>query len=234
MAEAAAELWAQQARTASGSRGVFRVALSGGRTPELLFGLLTEERFQSLPWEKTEVFWVDERYVPYDDQESNYRLARESLLDRVPILKESIHPMPTGSGDPARDAAAYEALLRGRFPGQSWPSFDLCLLGLGEDGHTASLFPGGPELAERHGWVAASRSPKGVADRLTLTMPVLLGSRLRLLLACGRGKSAVVKAVLGPVADPPLLPAQMVWHGEGRGVFLIDQEAACRVAPTSQ
>jgi 6-phosphogluconolactonase len=221
---AAARIWAERAFLCLDRQGAFRAALSGGRTPELLFHLLAEARFRELPWDKTEVFWVDERYVPYDHQESNYRLARELLLDHVPIPKENIHPMPTASGDPARDAAAYEALLRRAFPAEAWPRFDLCLLGLGEDGHTASLFPGGPELAQRRRWVAASRSPKGVADRVTLTMPVLLGAGLRLLLACGRGKSAAVKAVLGPEGEP-MLPAQMVWRGEGRRVFLLDKEA---------
>ena len=226
VALAAAGIWAERASFCVGRRGVFRVALSGGRTPELLFGLLAGVRFRELPWDRTEVFWVDERYVPCGHRESNYRLARELLLDRVPIRKECIHPMPTGSGEPVRDAAAYEALLRKSFPGQDWPSLDLCLLGLGEDGHTASLFPGGAELAEGQRWVAASRAPRGVVDRITLTLPVLLRSGLRLFLGCGRGKSAVVKAVLGPAGEP-MLPAQMVWRGEGRGVFLLDKEAAC-------
>jgi 6-phosphogluconolactonase len=221
----AARIWAERAFFCLAGRGAFRVALSGGRTPELLFRLLAEARFSQLPWDKTEVFWVDERHVPHDRQESNYRLARESLLDHVPILKENIHPMPTGSGDPVRDALAYEALLRKAFPGQAWPGFDLCLLGLGEDGHTASLFPGAPELAERQRWVTASRSPKGVAERITLAMPVLWAAGLRLFLVCGRDKSAAVKAVLGPAREP-MLPAQMVWRGEGRGVFLLDKEAA--------
>jgi 6-phosphogluconolactonase len=226
----AARIWAERAFFCLDRQGAFRVALSGGRTPELLFRLLAEARFQRLPWDKTEVFWVDERRVPYDRPESNYRLARELLLDKVPLARGRIHPMPTGSGEPAEDAAAYEALLRKTFPGRAWPGLDLCLLGLGEDGHTASLFPGGPELAERRRWVAATRSPKGVAGRLTLTLPALWASGLRLFLACGREKSAAVRAVLGP-AQPPMLPAQMAWRSEGRKVLLLDKQAAGPAGP---
>jgi 6-phosphogluconolactonase len=229
VAEAAARIWAERAFSCIERQVAFRAAISGGRTPELLFRLLAEARFRQLPWDKTEVFWVDERYVPHDHPASNYHLARELLLDPVPIPKENIHPMPTGSGDPARDAADYEALLRRVFPDLAWPTFDLCLLGLGEDGHTASLFPGGPELTERRRWVVASRSAKGVADRITLTLPALRRSGLRIFLACGREKSAVVKAVLGPAGDP-MLPAQMLWRGEGSSVFLLDR--ACSIGKT--
>jgi 6-phosphogluconolactonase len=207
------------------------MALSGGHTPRLLFDVLTQERFRDLPWAKTELFWVDERYVPLDHADSNYRLAREALLDHVPIPKESIHPMPTAAGAPAVDAAAYEALLRQAFlrqafPGQDWPRLDLVLLGLGEDGHTASLFPGAAALLERRRWVCASQSPKGIRDRITLTLPVLNAARQKLFLVCGKSKAAVLKRALESSEEPPL-PAGLIKEA----VFLVDREAGGSSGP---
>ncbi|MDD5627571.1 MAG: 6-phosphogluconolactonase [Elusimicrobia bacterium] len=227
VASRACELWRRQARASVAARGVFRAALSGGRTPALLFERLAAA---ALPWKSTELFWVDERYVPHGHAESNFALARELLLGRVPIPEAQVHPMPTGSGEPARDAAAYEALLRTVFAGRSWPGFDLCLLGLGEDGHTASLFPGGPELVEKRRWVLATRSPKGVADRLSLSIPALVRSGLCLFLACGTEKSAAFKAALGRPAGPAS-PARLVWSAAARGVFLLDKQAAGGIPP---
>jgi len=224
VAEAAARLWAHEAQAAPSIRGVFRVALSGGKTPELLLRLLSEERFRTLPWDKTEVYWTDERYVPHDHEESNYGLARELLLDHVPVPKDSIHPMPTGSGDPLRDAADYEDIMRRAFSDQAWPRFDLVILGLGEDGHTASLFPGDPALSEQTRWVAAARSPKGIRDRLTLTVPAINAARLKLFLVCGGEKSAILKAVWGPPARRPL-PAQLI----SDCLALADRAAAARL-----
>jgi len=203
---------------------VFRVALSGGKTPQMLFKTLAQQRSKILPWEKTEIYWVDDRYVPHDHPESNYRIARELLLDHVPVLKENIHPIPTDSGVPARDAAAYDALLKAAIPSGQPHTFDLCLLGLGTDGHTASLFPGGPELDEKERWVSASRAPKGIADRITLTPPAICRSWLKMFLACGKDKAPVVRNVLGPISRPPL-PAWTVWHSGSRGVFLVDKDA---------
>jgi len=193
------------------------VALSGGRTPEALFRLLDA----GLPWDRTDVFWVDERYVPHGHPESNFRMAKELLLDRVPVPAGNIHPMPTGSGDPARDAAAYEELLRKTLTDPK-RTFDFTLLGLGEDGHTASLFPGGPELVERERWVAVSRSPKGIPDRLTLTVPALTRSALKVLLVCGQEKAAVLRRMVHEHAQPPALPAQYI-----KGAVVIADEAAC-------
>lgn len=185
--------------------GRFRVALSGGRTPQALFRLLDA----ALPWDRTDVFWVDERYVPHDHAESNFRLAKKLLLDRVPVPAGNIHPMPTGSGDPARDAAGYEQTLRAAFPGAPWPGFDLVLLGLGDDGHTASLFPNDAALLERTRWAAAARSPHGVRDRITLTVPAINAARLKLLLACGEGKAAILTKAVREPAPQPLLPIQL-------------------------
>jgi 6-phosphogluconolactonase len=206
VAREAADLWSREARAAAARRDRFRVALSGGRTPRSLFRLLDA----GLPWDRTDVFWVDERYVPHGHAESNFRLARELLLAHVPAPAENLHPMPTASGDPDRDAAGYEQTLRAAFPGQAWPRFDLVLLGLGEDGHTASLFPGDPALSERTRWAASARSPKGVRDRITLTVPAINAARLKVLLVCGEDKAAVLKKLVrGPDLQPPL-PAQLI------------------------
>jgi len=199
--------------------GGFRVALSGGKTPELLFRLLAS--LQDLPWSTTEIFWVDERHVPPDHAESNYRLAREALLDHVPIPKRNIHPMPTGANDPKSDAQDYEVMLRGEFLGQSWPRFDLALLGLGDDGHTASLFPGDPALREDLRWVCATQSPQGIRDRLTLSVPALNQASKKVFLVCGRGKAGILKAVLDPKESAPL-PARLITGA----LFLADREAA--------
>ena len=229
VAQEAADLWSHEARAAVACRGRFRLALSGGKTPETLFRLLCREDFKpidqaALPWDRTEVFWADERYVPHDHLASNYRLARELLLDHVPVPKANIHPMPTASGDPARDASDYEETLRRAFPGQLWPRFDLIILGLGEDGHTASLFPGAPTLSEQTRWVTAARSPQGIRDRLTLTVPSINAARLKLFLVCGPEKARILKAMGGAAARPPL-PAQLI----SDGLVLADRTAAAEL-----
>ncbi len=215
VAREAVRIWAAGARRPGG----FRVAISGGKTPEGFFRMLAS--LQDLPWPTTEIFWVDERHVPPDHAESNYHLARAALLDHVPIPKSNIHPMPTGSSDPKSDAQDYEVLLRRKFLGQSWPSFDLVLLGLGDDGHTASLFPSDPALQESLRWVLATRSPQGVRDRLTLTIPALNQASKKVFLVCGSGKAGILKAVLDPQASAPL-PARLITGA----LFLADREAA--------
>ena len=152
------------ARTISESvRGAGRcsLVLSGGNTPRSLYGLLASEFRDQIPWAHVHVFWGDERYVAPDDPDSNYRMAKETLLDHVPCPAGNVHPMPTHF--PSADAAArdYENTLRNYF-GTDWPHFDLSLLGLGEEGHTASLFPGSPALGELTRWVVAVKTP---ADR---------------------------------------------------------------------
>ncbi|MBI5241910.1 MAG: 6-phosphogluconolactonase [Elusimicrobia bacterium] len=234
MAREAAAIWSHESRAAVACRGRFRVALCGGRTPAPLFRLLAREDFRpvdqpALPWDRTDVFWADERYVPHSHAESNFRLAKETLLDHVPVPPENVFPMPTASGDPARDAADYGKTLRRAFPGQAWPRFDLVLLGLGEDGHTASLFPGDAALSERTGWVARARAPKGVRDRLTLTVPALNAARLKLLLACGEAKSAVLRRLVWEPDPQPSLPVGLVEDL----LVLTDRAAAADLSPGS-
>jgi len=228
LAEAAARLWAEASGAAVSARGIFRIALSGGRTPQALFRFLAEKYSNQLPWEKTELYWCDERSVPQDHEQSNYRLAREALLDRVAIPSANVHPVPTGSNDPKRDAAAYETVLRQAFTDQAWPALDLALLGLGADGHTASLFPGEAALLERDLWVSAARAPVGVPERITLTVPALNGSRLVVFLVAGTDKAQILRTVLTDRGRPPL-PAQMIKPSSGRVLFLADQDAAARI-----
>ncbi|OGR60658.1 MAG: 6-phosphogluconolactonase [Elusimicrobia bacterium GWA2_69_24] len=226
VALAAAEFFAKKALAAIDLRGVFRVAISGGATPLATYRLLASPVSVGLPWSKIHVYWVDERYVPADSAESNYRMARESWLSHVPIPAENIHPMLTLGGDPSVGAAAYEAALRIDFPEQPWPRFDLVLLGLGGDGHTASLFPGDAALMEKRRWVCAAYSPVGVRSRITLTLPVLNRARLRMCLVCGRGKADVLRRVIERETHP-LLPAQLL-H---RTLYFADSEAAARLFP---
>src|SRR6478672_9426356 len=171
--QGAAEEFASQATAAVRSRGRFTVALSGGSTPRSLYSLLATKA--SLPWDKIYFFFGDERHVPPDNPESNYRMAKESLLSKVPIPAENIFRVPAENADANQAAEAYEQTLRRFFntaPG-SFPRFDLVLLGMGPDGHTASLFPGTAALQENTRWFVSNWVEKFKTDRLTLTLPVL-------------------------------------------------------------
>jgi 6-phosphogluconolactonase len=154
------------------STGRCSLALCGGNTPRTFYGLLASEFGDQIQWPSIHVFWGDERYVSPGDPASNYRMARETLLDHVPCPAANIHPMPTHSSSPDADAREYERTLKNYF-GTDWPHFDLILLGLGEEGHTASLFPGSPAISERTRWVAAVETPANPPLRLTLTLPAL-------------------------------------------------------------
>ena len=188
----AAALTSEAAAASLAARGRFALALSGGKTPRRLYELLAAA---ALPWESVHVFWGDERCVSREDPASNYRMARESLLDRVPLPPKNVHPMPCDPDNVSAGAAAYDAQLHSFFRGAD-ATFDLVLLGLGPDGHTASLFPGERALDERVRWVlptlGATASPP--VPRLTLTLPALNAARAALLLAAGAEKKALVDA----------------------------------------
>lgn len=213
---AAAELLVERAARAVREAGAFTLVLSGGTTPRELYTRLAEPPFASrIPWSHVQLYWGDERFVPSSHPQSNYRLARETLLVRVPVPEGNVHPMPTDAGTPEQGARAYESTLRGPAgaQGRSPPRFDLVLLGLGADGHTASLFPGGPECAERWSWCVASEAPQGVAvrERITLTLPVLNAARSVLFLVSGVEKRAILKKVLQPaIGEERRLPAQLI------------------------
>ena len=193
LAQRAAD-WLLDAATARG--GVFAVALAGGSTPRALYQRLAQPPYRdAFPWARTHVFFGDERFVPHDDKDSNFRMANEALLSHVPIPAGNIHPVPTEGLDPEAAASAYQQDLlafygRGNLT-QERPLFDVTLLGLGGDGHTASLFPGGAALGERRLWVAAVADAKGLA-RITLTYPALESSRRLAFLVSGKEKSAIL------------------------------------------
>jgi 6-phosphogluconolactonase len=180
---------------ATAKEGVFAVALSGGSTPRRLYEHLAGPPYrEAFPWSRTHWFWGDERFVPHDDAQSNYRMVREALLSRVPIPALNIHPIPTEGVSPEAAASAYERELKSFYGAARLdpvrPLFDVNLLGLGPDGHTASLFPGTAVLAERDRWVAAVVGAKSEA-RITLTYPALESSRNAAFLVVGKEKRAI-------------------------------------------
>jgi 6-phosphogluconolactonase len=194
----AAGLTARVARSAAAERGRFSLALSGGSTPARFFELLAGE---DLPWDLVHVFWADERLVAQDSPDSNFRLAREHLLSGAPIPTGNVHPMaiaPPGPTTPEQQARAYEGILRSFFGGEGFPAFDVIHLGLGGDGHTASLFPGQPALSERGRLVVpveyAKASPP--VPRLTLTLPVINAARQVFFLISGSDKLRLAEDIL--------------------------------------
>jgi 6-phosphogluconolactonase len=208
--------------------GTCSIVLSGGSTPRMLYGLLASDFRAQIPWANVQVFWGDERYVPPEDSRSNYRMAKEALLDHVPCPAANIHPMPTHF--PSADAAArdYERTLRNHFVGE-WPHFDLVLLGIGDDGHTASLFPGSLALAERTRWVVAAQAPVDPQVRLTLTLPALTRAAAVYVLVAGATKAEALRHVLEGAGDWIKYPAAGVRLGTGSVIWWADRDAAALV-----
>ena len=229
-ADAAADYVADCAREAISARGRFLLALSGGSTPKALFERLAAAPWRSrIDWARTHLLWSDERCVPPDHADSNYRMAREALLDHVPVPAEQVHRL-RGEDDPATAAAAYEAMLRELVGPPSADvtgphGLDLVLLGLGNDGHTASLFPGRPSGRETERWVVADQDPAG-RPRLTLTPPAINDAHTVLFLVVGAGKAAVLNEVRQGLNTPDVLPAMRIRPWPGRLVWLVDDAAA--------
>lgn len=228
----AADLFLRLAREADARYRAFTVALSGGSTPKGLYARLAQEPYRTeVPWNLIHVFWGDERCVPPDHADSNYKLAYDALLSQVALPETNIHRVPTDTGDCAQAAADYAQELVTFFglEGRALPHFDLLLLGVGDDGHTASLFPGQPALDEREALVVASppgRLPPPV-DRVTLTLPVLNAARHVVFLATGAGKREIVARILAgrDAAEGDLLPAQRVRPADGTLTWIVDQAA---------
>ncbi len=235
--QAAAERIAGIAEHAIASRGRFTWALSGGSTPGRLYALLAHHRFATrIDWRRVHFFWGDERCVPPDHAESNYRMARHALLDTVKPPPENVHRM-RGEEDPHRAAASYEQLLRevlGARDDGSPAQFDLVLLGMGADGHTASLFPGTAALSEKTRWVVANQVRESAPWRLTLT-PVIINAAARIVfLVAGAGKADRLARVLrGSPADAEALPAQLIHATRGEVLWLVDADAAARLERAS-
>jgi len=213
------------ATQAAADRGRFSVALSGGSTPAALYALWASDYRDRMPWDRTFVFFGDERYVPADDPASNYRMARETLLGHVAIPPAQIFPMRTDYAKPEDAARGYEQTLRAFFGSQA-QAFDLLLLGLGGEGHTASLFPDSPLLQERERWVGAVVVPAKPAQRLTLTLPVLNAARSAFFLVAGAAKREIVQAIRNePDTDASQYPAARIRPTSGRVAWYLDQAA---------
>lgn len=232
-ARAAAEVFTAAARAAADGRGRFTVALAGGATPRALYRLLAEPRAgfrDRIPWDRVHVFFGDERHVPPDHPDSNFRMAREALLDHVPAA--SVHRLRGELPDAGAAAAEYQAELARAFglPAEGPPpALDLVLLGLGVDGHTASLFPGSDALLERRRWVAAPFVERLGAHRLTLTLPTLDRAREVLFVVVGAEKAGAVGRVLAPAAGDPPPPAARVRPEAGPARWIVDAAAASRL-----
>jgi 6-phosphogluconolactonase len=217
--------WAWQAIARDGQ---FNVALSGGSTPQALFRALSSQEFRGqIDWPRVQIFWGDERAVPPDDPESNYGMTRRELLVRVPIPAANAHRMEAEDPTLGRAAHHYEELLRRYLPldDRGFPVFHLVFLGVGLDGHTASLFPGSRLLRETSRWVSTPSVAKLGKRRMTLTLPVLDAARRVVFLVAGKEKAVILREVLLGHPEPPL-PAQMVQPRDGERIFLVDQAAA--------
>jgi 6-phosphogluconolactonase len=238
MALASARLFAKRVERAVAARGVARVAISGGSTPKATFGLLADPAgpfINTVPWDKLQLFWVDERCVGPDDPESNYGVARELLLSKVGILPANVFRME-GELDPEEAAARYESTLRNvmKLEGAETPAFDLVTLGMGPDGHTASLFPHTAGLDEITRLVIANHVPQKDTWRISLTSPVINHAAEVVFEIEGPGKTDVLAEVLTGPRDVERLPSQLIRPSSGKLLFLLDEAAAAKLPPATE
>lgn len=236
LSRAAAERVERAIDEAVARGGRCSIALSGGSTPRALYRLLADPTApfrRHIPWNEVHLFWGDERHVPPDHADSNYLMVRETLLRSISIPEVNVHRVAAELADAAKAAALYEAELRSFFgPGSGAggaPRFDIVLLGLGEDAHTASLFPGSEALDERERWVVAPFVEAQHGHRITLTPPVLNAAGLALFLVSGAAKARPLHDVLEGERDPKRFPAQIV--AAERTLWLADRDAAARLTP---
>lgn len=228
LARGAAEELARRAEAAVRDANRFTLALSGGHTPLALYGLLADVYGPRFPWDRIHLFWGDERDVPPDDEASNFGTLRREMLNRMSRRPASVHPIPTTGQDAAAVAWTYERELVNFFglaPGEP-PRFDVVLLGLGGDGHTASLFPGTVALTEQKRLVVANWVEELSSHRITLTLPVLNAARAVLFLVAGEAKAEILRRVLQGPHDREALPAQLVRPDDGDLFWLVDRAAA--------
>jgi 6-phosphogluconolactonase len=230
VARAAALEFVNLATTALETHDRCAVALAGGSTPKSMYSLLADDESlrEKVPWDRLHFFWGDERQVPPEHQDSNYRMAFEAMLAKIPVPPKNIHRMAGEEPDAAKAAEAYERDLQDFFqlgPGQM-PRFDLVLLGMGPDGHTASLFPGSTAIRETTRLVAANWVEKFRTYRLTLTFPVLNNAACVIFLVCGAEKTEVLRKVLQPDNGAGKYPAQLIVPVDGRLFWLLDESAA--------
>ncbi len=225
----AASLFIQIAQVSIAQRGRFRLALAGGSTPRVLFQYLSQPTsILQIEWSAVQVYWGDERCVPPDQPDSNYLMAQQALLDHVPVPDGNIHRI-FGELEPEIAASRYEDKLKKAFLGAKIPRFDLILLGLGDDGHTASLFPGSPALQETDRWVVSvehHNPPLPLVARISLTLPVLNAAANVLFMVSGAAKAGILREVLLDDRRSNPLPAQLIDPSNGRLVWAVDRAAA--------
>jgi|SRR5215470_4340179 len=226
--KAGADDFAALANAAIESKGSFSVALSGGSTPKGMYSLLATEYATRVHWDKISFFWGDERHVPPDHQESNYRMAYESLLSKVNAKKENIYRVRAENQNPELAAEDYEKTLRKYFgvKEEEFPRFDLVLLGMGQEGHTASIFPGTRAVLERHRLVVANWVEKFQTYRITFTIPVLNAAAAVIFMVTGKDKERAAACVFDDKSAPQQFPAKMVQPSDGKLIWLLDQDAA--------
>ncbi|MBD2460191.1 6-phosphogluconolactonase [Oscillatoria sp. FACHB-1407] len=211
----------EQMQQAVAERDIFTIALAGGNTPKPLYEAIAQE---NLPWDKIHVFWGDERYVPPDHPDSNQGMARRAWLDRVPIPASNIHPIATDAADPAIAAQTHEQLLQDFFPSQvsEFPSLDVVLLGIGDDGHTASLFPHTEALQVSDRLVTVGN--KSGEPRITFTAPFINHARCVIFMVTGANKQIALSHILAPTGDSSTYPARLI-QPQGQLWWLLDQAA---------
>ena len=215
----------ERIQSAIASRGQCSIALAGGSTPKPLYEVLAKE---NLPWDKIHIFWGDERYVAPNHPDSNQRMARQAWFDKITIPESNIHAIPTGSNNPELDAVAYEAVIRKLFaaePGE-FPTFDIILLGMGDDGHTASLFPHTTVLNETTKAIAVGN--KDGQPRITFTVPLLNQARCVLFLVAGANKQATLEQVFATQGDAMTYPSRLI-KPQGELWWLLDRDAGAKI-----
>lgn len=237
LARRAACHFVEMVSEAAEANGRARVAISGGSTPKAAFQLIAdpEQSYRKrMPWDALELFWVDERTVPPDQPDSNYRMTKEALLDHVPLQPQQIHRME-GELEPEVAAARYESELRNTFrlEGAETPRFDLISLGMGDDGHTASLFPHTAGIHEMGRLVTANQVPQKDTWRITLTWPVINQARSVFFLIAGADKAERVHEVFIGPRDPERLPSQLIWPSSGILTLFLDKAAAAQLPATN-
>ena len=229
LTQAAAEQFVAAAQEAVAQKGKFTVALTGGSSPVQLHKLLAQSPYkEQVPWEQTYIFWGDERWVPLTDDKSNAKMAFDTLLNLVPIPKDHIFPM-FGDGEPEEFALDYEKLLQQHFS-QEAPQFDLILLGMGDDGHTASLFPGTQVLSENSRWVQAYYLKPQSMYRITLTAPIINQAKKIIFLTFGQNKANALYEVLEGNRNPGQYPSQLIQPQKGEVLWFVDEAAASKLS----
>jgi 6-phosphogluconolactonase len=228
---AAAEEVVRTANEAVAQRSRFTIALSGGSTPKSLYNLLATNARTALPWDRMFFFWGDERHVPPTDPDSNYRMADETLLSKIPVAAGNVFRIKAENPDAAAVAQAYEQTILKFFQLKSGevPNFDLILLGMGPDGHTASLFPGTTALQEKSHLVVANWVEKMKTHRITLTLPVLNAARCVTFLVSGSDKASVLREVLEEDVPAEQYPSKLVRPAAGKLIWLLDRAAASQL-----